>query len=53
MSDIQLKSEVTLLIDSSGYSKSKDMICPITRILSMRHKNVPLKQIYKVAKSVF
>ncbi len=52
MSDIQLKSEITLLVNKSGYKMSKDMLCPIMKIVSMRHNDVPQKQIYKVAKSI-
>ncbi len=52
MSDFQIKSEITMLINKSGYSKSKDLICPIAKILCMRHKNLTFRQIYKVAKSV-
>lgn len=52
MSDIQLKSEITHLLKKSGYAKSKSMLCPIMRIISMRHKDLPMKQIYNVTKSV-
>ncbi len=52
MSDMQLKSEITLLVNTSGFKKSKSMLCPIVRIVSMRHKDVAQKQIYKVAKSI-
>lgn len=52
MSDIQLKSEITLLVKTSGYKKSKSLLCPIMKIVSMRHKDIPQEQIYKVAKSV-
>ncbi|MFT5662306.1 MAG: hypothetical protein ACI9TV_002956 [Sulfurimonas sp.] len=52
MSDIELKSEITLLVNNSGYSKSKNMICPIMRIISMRYKNIPAQQIYKITKSI-
>ncbi len=52
MSDIQLKLEITLLVNTSGYKKTKSMLCPIVRIVSMRHQDVPHKQIYKVAKSI-
>lgn len=53
VSDIQLKSEINNLVDKSGYEKSKDMMCPIIKILTMRHKDVSSQQIYKVAKSIF
>lgn len=53
MSDMQLESEITQIVNTAGYSKSKCMLCPIMKIVSMRHKDVPQKQIYKVAKSIF
>ncbi len=52
MSDIQLKSEIEVLIKKSGYAKSKSLLCPITKIVSMRHRDVPQKQILKVAISI-
>jgi hypothetical protein len=52
MSDIQLKSEINQLVHSSGYSKSKSLLCPIVRIVSMRHADVPMKQISKVARGI-
>ena len=52
MSDIQLKSEIEVIIKKSGYKKSKSMICPITKIMIMRHNEVPQKQILKVASSI-
>lgn len=51
MSDVELKSEVALLVNKSGYTKSIDLLCPIVRIVSMRHKEIPLKQISKVVRS--
>lgn len=52
MSDIELKSEVSVLVDKSGYTKSIDLLCPIVRIVSMRHQDIPLKQISKVVRSL-
>lgn len=52
MSDIQLQSEIESIIKMSGYKKSKDLICPITKIVSMRHRDVSQKQILKIAKIV-
>ena len=52
MSDIQLKTEITQLVNNSGYPKSKSLLCPLMRIVSMRHKNVPLKRIYEAVNSV-
>lgn len=53
MSDIQLKSEIESIIKMSGYSKSNKLLCSVIRIVTMRHKEVPRKQLLKVSKSVF
>jgi hypothetical protein len=52
MSDIQLRSEIETLIKASGFEKSKSLICPITKIVSMRYRDVPQKQITKIARSI-
>jgi len=52
MSDKQLLSEIENIIKKSGYSRSKKMLCPIVRIVSMRYKEIPQKQVLKVAKSI-
>jgi len=52
MSDRELKSEVTHLVNKSGYAKSIDLLCPIVRIVSMRHQDIPLQQISKVVRSL-
>jgi len=52
MSDIQLKSEIKSLVKTSGYKETKGMLCSIIKIVSMRHRDVPQKQILKVAKEV-
>ena len=52
MSNIQLKSEINSIIKKSGYGKSKDLLCPIMKIVSMRHKEVPSKQVHRVLKEL-
>jgi len=52
MSDIELKSEIKSLLKSSGYKPSKAMLCSVVRVVSMRHRNISQKQIFKVAKEV-
>ena len=52
MSDIALKSEIEVLINKSGFEKSKNLLCPITKIILMRHSQVSQKQIMKVANSI-
>lgn len=52
MSDIQLKSEITQLIHTSGFKKSKSLLCPIVRIVYMRHQDISLRRISKVARLI-
>jgi len=52
MSDVQLKSEIESLVKKSGYKKSKNLLCPIMKIISMRYRDVPKKQIHKAALSI-
>ena len=52
MSDIALKSEIKTLIKKSGYQETRDLLCPIIRIVSMRYRDVPAKQICRVAKEI-
>ena len=52
MSDRELKSEIEILVKKSGYKKSPDLLCPIIKIVGMRHQDVSSSQIYKVAKSI-
>ena len=53
MSDRALKSEIEILVKESGYKKSSNLLCPIIKIVSMRHQDLSSQQIYKVAKSIF
>lgn len=48
MIEDKLKQEIEDLIEKSGYEKSKSMLCPIVKIVSMRYKNVSHKEIVKV-----
>ena len=52
MSDIELKSEIESLVRTSGYKETKGMLCSVIKIVSMRHREVSQKQIFKVAKEV-
>ncbi|WP_193112119.1 hypothetical protein [Sulfurimonas paralvinellae] len=52
MSNIELKSEINTIIKKSGYSRSKDLLCPLMRVVSMRHKDVPSKQIHGILKEL-
>ena len=48
----QLQSEIENLVKKSGYRKSKKLLCPIVKIVSMRHSDIDTKQIYRIAKSI-
>ena len=52
MSDIQLKLEIKKIVNASGHKKSKDLICPISRIVAMRHGNISHEQILKITKEI-
>ena len=52
MSDIQLGVKISKIIHQSGFTKSQDMLCPIVRIIKMRHKNISKDQALRVVKSV-
>ena len=52
MSDIQLKSEIENIIKKSGHSQSEKLLCPIVKIVSMRHRDIPMQQILKITKSI-
>ncbi len=52
MSDIQLEVKVNRIIAHSGFKKSNKLICPIMKILQMRHKDLDKLQALRVTKSV-
>ena len=52
MSDMQLELKVKRIVTQSGFVKSKDMLCPIMKIIQMRHKDISKKQIIRVTKLV-
>jgi hypothetical protein len=52
MSDKELKSEIESLVKTSGYKPSKSMLCSVVRVVSMRHKSIPQKRIFTVAREV-
>lgn len=52
MSDTQLRSEIDSIVKKSGFTMSREMICPLMRIVSMRHSDVAPKQIHNVLKSL-
>lgn len=52
MSNMELKIKINRLVLHSGYKKSEQMICPIIKIMKMRHKGVPEIQIRKIAQEI-
>lgn len=53
MSDIRLLQESRVIIREMGVSKKEDfLLCPILRILEMRHHDLDTKQAMRVIKHV-
>ena len=53
MADYQLARESNAILRELGVEqKSENLLCPIVRILQMRHRNLDVKQATKVVKSV-
>ena len=52
MSDIQLGIKVNRIVAQSGFEKSNEMLCPIMKIIQMRHKSISKDQALRVAKQV-
>lgn len=52
MSDTRLKAIIQTLIMQSSYAKSDKLICPIVKIISMRHPYLTHDKIYAITKSL-
>ncbi len=52
MSDIKLKLKLDRLVLQSGFSKKETMLCPLIKIIQMRHKDVDKQQALRVTKLV-
>jgi len=52
MSDIQVEVKVQRIIAQSGYKKNDNLLCPIMKILQMRHRDLDKAQALRVTKSV-
>lgn len=52
MSDKKLELEASRIIIQSGYSKSEELLSPLTKILQMRHREIPRNQALRVVKAV-
>jgi len=52
MSDIQVAVKVKRIIAQSGYEKNDNLLCPIMKILQMRHKDLDKTQALRIAKSI-
>jgi len=53
MSNMELKIKMNRIVLHSGYEKTKQMMCPVIKIMRMRHKDVPSEQITKIAREIF
>lgn len=52
MNDLHLRLKVTRIIAQSGCEKSSDLVCPILKVLQMRHKDLDKGQALKITKEV-
>ncbi len=52
MSDLKLKLKIDRLVLQSGFPKKETMLCPLMKIVQMRHKEVDKQQALRVAKLV-
>ncbi len=52
MSDVQVEIKVKRIIAHSGYEKNDNLLCPIMKILQMRHKDLDKVQAFRVTKSI-
>ncbi len=52
MSDTHLEVKINRIVGQSGYKKSSELICPIMKILQMRHKDLNKSQPLRITKSV-
>ncbi len=52
MSDISLKLKIDRLVLQSGFAKKETMLCPLMKIVQMRHKDVDKQQALRVTKLV-
>jgi len=52
MSDSVIKTHVEDIITTSGFEKSNKLLCPILKILHMRHKELNTFQAHRVTLQV-
>ncbi len=52
MSDIVLEIKVNRIVNQSGFKKSQNMLCPILKIIQMRHKDISKDQALRITKLV-
>ncbi|QDF28274.1 hypothetical protein [Halarcobacter anaerophilus] len=53
MSDYRIRAEINRLVEQNNIEDPKKSICPIIKIIKMRHKQLDTNRILKVAKEVF
>jgi hypothetical protein len=52
MLDITLEIKVNRIVNQSGFKRSKELICPVMKIVQMRHKDVPKEQASRIINMV-
>lgn len=52
MSDKQLKVKVSRIVAQSGFEKSADLVCPVLKVLQMRHKDIDKVQALRIVNEV-
>lgn len=52
MSDYRLRVEINRLVEENSIETPSKSICPIIKIIKMRHKDVDIDRIAKVAKEL-
>ena len=52
MSDIQLEVKINRIVAHSGLKKSDELICPVMKILQMRHKDLNKSQALRVTRNI-
>ena len=53
MSDYRIRVEINRFVQQNNIQDPKRSLCPITKIIKMRHKQLDTNRILKVAKELF
>lgn len=52
MSDIAIKREIRSYIRNSGFEANSKMICPIVRLMNMKHTEIDNKKVVFIANEI-